>query len=318
MTRLWALTIMVSTDMPATADEDARLTAFFRKYLDEEFRHRPLEATRLGDRRFDHLLDDLSGKARAANTERTRKTLEELPKQVDHDKLSAGGRLDFEILRHHLKRSLWLDENFDPFVTDPRTYSEYISDSIYLLFSQSTLPKERTIDHCIQRMALVPRIVEQARANVKNPAKVFVETALRQNLGAIRFYESGLFDLAGDTPRKDELKQAAARIVPVLKDYQKFLEDELLPAAKGEWRIGKEKFARKLELELDAGLSAEEVHREAESEMARVLRDMYVIARQLWGQAYPRQPLPADDAKGRAETIRRVLEHFNKEHGKAE
>ena len=34
--------------------------------------------------------------------------------------------------------SLWLQENTRPFEQDPRVYNEYISDSIYLLFTQST------------------------------------------------------------------------------------------------------------------------------------------------------------------------------------
>ena len=55
---------------------------------------------------------------------------------------------------------------------------------------------------------------------------------------------------------------------------------------------------------------------EAEAEFDRVERDMYVIARQLWAEAYPKKPLPPDDADGRRETIRLVLAHFNKEHGK--
>src|SRR5438309_396911 len=45
---------------------------------------------------------------------------------------------------------------------------------------------------------------------------------------------------------------------------------------------------------------------------------MYVIARQLWAEAFPKKPLPPDDADGRRETIRLVLAHFNKEHGKPE
>jgi len=61
-----------------------------------------------------------------------------------------------------------------------------------------------------------------------------------------------------------------------LKDYQKFLESELLPRANGEWAIGTEKFARKLELELDAAMGADKVMADAESEFARVARDMYV------------------------------------------
>src|SRR5262245_41108885 len=103
-------------------NEDARLTAFFRKYLDEEFRHRPMEATRLGDHHFDHLLDDLSPKARAATTERTRKALASLPRQIDRKKLSPSARVDYQILEHHLNRSLWLDENTNPYATDPTLY----------------------------------------------------------------------------------------------------------------------------------------------------------------------------------------------------
>ena len=37
----------------AADDEDAKLAAYFKSYLEEEFRHRPLTATRLGDHRFD-------------------------------------------------------------------------------------------------------------------------------------------------------------------------------------------------------------------------------------------------------------------------
>src|SRR5262249_15034618 len=113
--------------------EDAKLTTFFQKYLDEEFRQRPLLATQLGDHRFDHLLDDLSPKARAAWLERTRQTLAELPKAIAFDKLSRSGQIDLEIFRHHLTRDLWLAENTRPFEHDPRVYNEYISDSTFLL-----------------------------------------------------------------------------------------------------------------------------------------------------------------------------------------
>ena len=303
---------------PKPAAEDARLTTFFRKYLDEEFRHRPMEATRLGDHRFDHLLDDLSPKARAATRARLRKTLATLPKEIDAGKLSPSGKVDYEILAHSLKYALWLDENTDPFGTDPRVYNEYITDSIYQPLVQSTLPREVVVKSCIARMGGIPKVVEAARASLRNPPRVFVETALRQNRGAIRFYESGLFDVVGTTSQKDALRAAARKVVPVLKDYQKFLEGELLPRAKGDWRIGKEKFYRKLELELDAGMTAEQVLRDAEVEFARVESEMYVIARQLWGQACPGKALPADDRTGRRETIRKVLDHFNRDHGKGE
>jgi uncharacterized protein (DUF885 family) len=303
---------------PKPAEEDARLTAFFRKYLDEKFRHQPMEATRLGDHRFDHLLDDLSPKARAAARLRLRKTLAALPREIDVSKLSASGKVDYEILAHSLKYALWLDENTDPFATDPRLYNEYVTDSIYLPLVQSTLPREAVLKSCIARMSGIPKVIEAARLSLRNPPRVFVETALRQNRGAIRFYESGLLDMVGATPQKEALQAAARKVVPVLKDYQKFLEDELLPRAKGDWRLGKDKFYRKLELELDAGRTAEQVLHDAEVEFARVEREMYVIARQLWGQGCPGKPLPPDDRAGRRETIQKVLNHFNRDHGKGE
>ena len=72
----------------------------------------------------------------------------------------------------------------------------------------------------------------------------------------------------------------------------------MLPSAKGEWRIGKEKFARKLELELEADRKADEVLKEAQEEFDRVRRDLYVLSRQAWGQALPKEPLPPDDKEG--------------------
>jgi uncharacterized protein (DUF885 family) len=301
-----------------TPTEDARLERLFKDYLDVEFKHRPLDATRLGDHRFDDRLDDVSAKARAANTERTRQMLADLPKRIDYKKLSRSGQIDFEIWRHELKKELWLAENTDRFATDPRVYNDYITDSVYLLFTQSTQPLAVNLRSAAARIAAIPRVVAAAKDSLKNPPAVFVKTAINQNKGAIAFYETGVFLLTGETPALSELQGACKKVVPVLREYQKFLEGDLLPRAKGEWRIGKEKFAQKLELELDAGIGAAEVLDEAEAEMVRVENEMYVIARQLWSAAFGKGPLPADDADGRRTTIRRVLAHFSGEHGKVE
>ena len=61
---------------------DGRLEAFFKNYLTEEGRRRPLDATRLGDHRFDHLLDDVSPPARKAHLDATRKTLTDLDRTI--------------------------------------------------------------------------------------------------------------------------------------------------------------------------------------------------------------------------------------------
>lgn len=311
------LLLFAASPVAADENEEGRLAAFFKTYMDEAFRRRPLEATRLGDHRFDHQLDDISAKARDGWTAHYRQTLADLPKKVDYAKLSRSAQIDYEIFKRYLTASLWLAENTKPFENDPRVYNEYLSDSVYLLFAQSTQPKATNLRNCVARMTHFPKIIAAAKENLRHPPRVILETAIRQTRGTIAFYENGIYEVAGENPKLSELKPAADRVAPLLKDHLKFLEG-LLPQATGEWRIGKEKFNTKLDFELDANLTADEVLKEAEADFARVERDMYIIARQLWSSVYPGKPLPPDDAKGRTETIRLVLEKLNREHGKPE
>jgi hypothetical protein len=116
----------------------------------------------------------------------------------------------------------------------------------------------------------------------------------------------------------EQLKTPAQAAVVCLKEYQRFLEQDLLPRAKGSWRLGREKFAQKLDWELNAGPTAEQVLADAEGEFVRVQNDMYVIARQLWSRYFPRKALPPDDPEGRHSTVAQVLGAVGQEHGRPE
>jgi uncharacterized protein (DUF885 family) len=299
-------------------DMDQKLNAFFRDYLETEFRDQPLEATRLGDHRFDSRLDDLSHAAIEARRVRAGETLAALPQRIEYAQLSRNSQIDYEIFRQDLTRSIWLAENLHPYEEDPRVYGEYLSDSVYLLLTQSTLPKETNIANCLARMELIPRVVAAAKDNLRHPARALLETAIRQNKGSIAFYEKDLFEFAGKTPQLAALKASAQRVSACLKDYQAFLETDLLSRATGDWRLGRDKFYRKLELDLDANLTADQVLADAHAEFERVQRDMYVVARQLWSGYYPGRALPPDDAAGRRETIQKVLDRIAQEHGRPE
>jgi uncharacterized protein (DUF885 family) len=300
--RLWAET------------QDVRLDAFFRAHLGAVFLMRPVEATSLGDHRYDDRLDDLTPAARARWTDHTRATLAELPARVDRARLSRAGQVDYDIFAHSLRYSLWQAEHFDPFVTDPRAYSQYISGAMFDLLAQSSLPPEVNLSNALARIRQVPQVLAAARQNLQNPPRPHVETAIKQNQGSINFYEHAIFELVGRSRQLPALRAAAAEILPELREHQRFLETDLLPRANGEWRIGSEKFARKLELELDAGLTSDQVYADAQAEFTRVRNDMYVIARQLWSRCYPREPLPPDDVAGRRLTTERVLHHIAQDH----
>jgi len=311
-------TLAAHTPALEAQEADAKLQAFFKQYLEEHFRQQPTSATGLGDHRFDGLLDDVSAAARDGWLQLDRATLARLPQEVNYAALTRDGQIDFEIFQHELGTGIWLTENTRPFEEDPRTYGAYINDSVYQLLLQSTQPKEINIAHCLERMARIPEAIAVARQTLTHPPKPILETAILQNRGAISFYETELFQVAGDTPQLDTLKAAAAPITDDLKSYQQFLEGEVMARATGEWRLGREKFSRKLDLVLDAGVTADEVLADAEAEFARVQRDLYVIARQLWSQYYSQKPLPPDDAAGRRETITKVIDAVDQEHGKPE
>lgn len=305
------------TSVYAEATEDARLAAHFRQFLEEEMRRQPSLATRLGDHRYDHLLDDLSPEAQREMERRTQQVLDDLPKTIDHAKLSRDGQIDYEIWVHELKKSLWLLRNQRPFETDPRLYIDMTTGSVFSLLTQSTLPRERNIENATARIAFIPRIVAAAKASLKNPPRIWVEVAIQQNRGAIAFYEKGIFDITGET-QGSPLHAACRRILPSLRDFQEFLEKELLPRANGEWRLGAERFREKLRLELDAGVEADQVLADAEAEAERVHREMAFVSRQLWSRYFPNKPVPPNDEAGRRELILRVVGAVSQEHGKVE
>ena len=312
-----ALALPAGAGTPAAA-EGNKLTAYFQTYLDENLRQHPTDASGLGDHRFDAALEDISPAARAGWVTLAKQTLAELPKRVAYQALSRDGQIDYEIFQHQLQTELWLAKNSHPFEEDPRTYGSYLNDSVYGLLTQSTLPRETNVAHCLARMAQFPRIIATAKATLTHPPLPILETAIRQNQGAIGFYEGDLFQLAGDTAQLAGLKAAAAEVVRELKDYQAFLEGPLRARANGEWRLGPKKFKAKLDLVLEAGESADEVLADARAEFDRVQRDLYVVSRQLWSQYYPAVNFPPDDAAGRRETITRVIQAVDQEHGQPE
>src|SRR6476646_1044858 len=183
--------LMLTT--PVLADEDAKLAAFFKDYLEEYMKNAPVEASRLGDHRYDDRIEDLSPKARAANIQRQKDALERLPKEIAFDKLSGDGKIDFQILRDSLTKNIWLAENTRPFEEDPRVWNEYTTDSVFFILTQSTVEKLRAVRDAASRIGYIPATLRAAKESLSSPPKVFVETAIKQNRGSIAFYEKAIF-----------------------------------------------------------------------------------------------------------------------------
>ncbi len=171
-------------------------------------------ATRLGDHRFDDRLDDLSAPAPNARLEHDRAALAELNRKIPYSKLSRDGQIDYEILRHHLESSIWLAETFHPFEDDPRVYGDYLTESVYLLLTQSSLPRIVNLKNALARMTRIPEVVDIARSTIKNPPRVKVETAIRQTEGAIGFYEGDFSSWPANSPERPSWRREPGRSWP--------------------------------------------------------------------------------------------------------
>lgn len=304
-----------SPGITAVGSSDQDAAAAFQVWLDEECKRHPMFATQQGKREFDAQLDDLSPQARREDAERDQELLRELSKKFDRSKLSRDAQIDLEIWENYVRYRAWQYENSDDFANDPRIYLVYCSDSVFGLFTQSTLPLHRNVENAVGRISQIPKVIAAAKESIKNPPKILTEVAIKRTEGAISFYEKDIFVLADQSPQISSLSTPCRQAVESLKEYKQFLETEVLPRSNGEWRIGEAKFGQKLAMELDAGLTAQEVIDTAEFEADRVEREMYYVAKQLWSSIIENQPLPADDAMGRRETIRTVLAKLSKDHG---
>ena len=275
----------------------SEIQKLFLEYVRKDVDFQPLLGTRLGDHRHSDKLESLSENSLASLNkfhEETLIILENLWKS--REKYSIGDRVDLETWINHERRLRWINEIIQPIYTDPRIYSEYISDSTFLLISQTTLPPPVIYSSAIRRIREIPRIVREAKVNLftqrkPRPAKVFVETAIRQNLGSLAWYRQGVIDQLGKSGPYDELVEACKEAVKSLEDYQKFLSNELLPLANGDWRLGVDRYDQKLVLELESSFSREQVALQANREFSRVVSEMEILAKQLWAKLYPDRPV---------------------------
>ena len=101
----------------------------------------------------------------------------------------------------------------------------------------------------VARERQIPKALEAARQNLHNPPHVYTEIALQQLPDTIQFFQKDVpegFPEVKDPELLAELKASNDAAVAALKKYRKFLQEVLLPASHGDFRLGAENFSKKL------------------------------------------------------------------------
>lgn len=276
---------------------EAALKGVADRYLDQVLALSPISATRLGDHRFDAALDEVGtrGRERAA---RLLRELAETTRKIDPGGLSPASQVDRKMLLNDLERQLFELEVVREWAWNPLVYTNLAGSALYGLVARDYAPLERRLGAAAARMELLPAFLAEVRATLElaRVPRPHAETAVQQNLGAKSIIEERLRPAWKNAPPalRDRLEKAAESAVMALVEHQRWLERTVLPAAKGNFRLGAQLFDQRLRYVLDSPLGRAEIRRRAEEEMSRTRREMYAVARTLWQKEHPWDRLPAE------------------------
>ena len=291
----------------ASQDEaDQAFAALADRALATWFEQSPISATRTGEHRHDHRIDDLGAEGRKRAVDANRALLAELD-AIDASQLSRENQVDaLLLLRNRLEANIWNVETLQSWAWDPLMYNGLAGGAIYGLMAREFAPLPERLAAATARMEALPTLLAQMRDNL-DPArvpKVHAETVARQNRGLLSLVDQFITPHAGslEGEARTRLDTAVAALRSAVEEHQAWIDGTLVPNAAGDFRIGAERFDQKLRYSLNASLSREEIRQRAEAEIVRVREEMYAIAQNVLKDRDRAPDLPAapDDAQQQA------------------
>ena len=298
-----ALAVVAGVQRAAAAPSaaDREFEALGTRFIDEFGRYAPVQATALGDHRFDGELDDLGPDGRDRTLAWTKEALARL-QAIERAALSRSNQVDAALLDNRLRYAIWTLEQFRDWSWDPIVYTRLAGDAIYGLLARDYAPMPDRLRSVASRLEKLPRLLEQERANLV-PARVppiHAETAVRQNRGVLSLVDELVVPAMTTLPEEERarLGRAVDGARAAVGEHQKWLETQLVPHAKGEFRIGRELYDQRLAFELMSPLSREDIRQRAGAELTRTRERMYAVAREVLAARDSPLPLPESPTPG--------------------
>jgi uncharacterized protein (DUF885 family) len=212
------------------------------RYFEARFRFHPTDATSYGFHDYDGKLEDYS----RAGVEAEIASLDAFLKEFLALQTSDPDR---ELVISNIRAGLLELETRRTWETNPDRYSGGLSYSAFTIMSRRFAPAPTRLQSLISRERLMPAALEAARANLKNPPRIYTEIAIEQLPGIISFFEKeapAAFAEVKDARLMREFQAANRAVTGALREYEKFLKERLLPASHGDFRIGAGIYRRKL------------------------------------------------------------------------
>jgi uncharacterized protein (DUF885 family) len=240
----------------------------------------PVSATQAGYHehqgvRLDEKLDDFS----AAGIEATRRFYAGFGDQlaaIDQQALSAEEHADYQIIQNAINLYLLDLQQIQSYRHNPTSYVELVGNALFNPFVLEYAPFDTRFRHIIQRLSQIPVLMDQAKMNLLDSPEVWNRVAREENDGNIDLIDKTLRAKAPANLKAD-FDKAAAPALDSLRSFSAYLKDDLSKKT-SDWRLGKERYAKKFAYTLVAGKTPEEVLSEAEAALKDAREQMNKLA----------------------------------------
>ena len=255
-------------------------------------------------------------KARAAQLEQDERWLRALHR-IDPAKLSPNARADWAILDNAFATDRWSLTELRAWQWNPSNYN--IADPFAMVAMLEYAPLEQRLQTILTRLENVPAYYEAAKRNVANPTREHTRLAIEQNHGALEVFGDELEKKVAIAKLTSAERQTFARRLraarAAINDYVAWLGALDARLASGadpprSFRLGRELYDKKFELEIQSGETAEQLYARALEEKDRLLARMATLTDLLWPKYFPNSAAPAD----RTERIGRLIAKLAERH----
>ena len=231
------------------------LPHFVDEYLSYLYEVHPTNATFDGVHVHDDLVEDFSRQAIDAQLRSLGGFARRLA-AIDPARLTDTERVERPALEANIRARLFELEDVRSWERSIQHYADVLATSLagQALFDYAPLAERAR--RVLSKLRQVPRFIQAAKDNIKDPPGIYVKVGLESVRGTLRFIHDDLpraFADLGDLHLLGDLADASVEASAALGQYIEYLERDLAPRSKGSFRLGKGRFAQKFQL--DEGLS---------------------------------------------------------------
>lgn len=301
--------------------EDEKFQKFMYEYFDAHWKFFPTLATLAGYHKYDNKLEDLGNKNVEKRHEALDKFNQQLVADVDKMQLSPDLQIDHEMMVDALDLQLLNHEGLIPWEYNPLFYSHIFTHCVRSLLIKEFAPAETRAQNAAERLKAMPKLIKQAKENLKTPPQLFTETAIKQFPAIINFYSSelpGLMESFSPTA-KSKVQENLAKAISALQDFEQYLQNDLLPRSTGNMRLGDQAHRRYIRLKFQNSIPLDELVARSKADYNNIRREMFLVCIPFYKIMDPKINLenpPANLSEDQLinTTIRHVLDKIKGEH----